>query len=212
MIAGTVYGIVLNDRAERETLADVFAEPPYKAPPKAPVLYIKPRNTLSIGGAPVALAADLAEVEAAATLGLLFGRDATKCDAASALADVSAICLALDVSEPQANYYRPAVRQRCRDGFLPLAEFAPFDPALLKEEIVTAVDGRDMHRWNLLRLVRDAATLIADISDFMTLAAGDLLLVGLPHDAPRVTAGKRVRVTCEGLPALETHFVREEVI
>ena len=212
MIAGTVYGVVLNDRVERETLADAFTEPPYKAPPKAPVLYIKPSNTLSVSGASVVLAADLAEVETAATLGLLFGRDAAKCDAASALAHVSAICLALDVSEPQENYYRPAVRQRCRDGFLPLGEFAPFDPALLKGEIVTAVDEGEAHRWNLSRLARNAATLIADISDFMTLTAGDLLLVGLPYDAPRVTVGQHLRLTCDGLPALETHFVREEPI
>ena len=212
MIAGTVYGVVLNDRVERETLAGAFTEPPYKAPPRAPVLYIKSRNTLNISGAPVALAADLAEVEAAATLGLLFGRDAAKCDAASALAHVFAICLALDVSEPQANYYRPAARQRCRDGFLPLGEFAPFDAALLKGEIVTAIDGKEVHRWNLSRLASDAATLIADISDFMTLSAGDVLLLGLPHDAPHVAEGQRVRVTCEGLSALETRFVREGAI
>ena len=212
MIAGTVYGTILNDRAEREALVGAFTEPPYKTPPKAPVLYIKPRSTLSVSGASVVLAADLAEVEAAATLGLLFGRDAAKCDAASALGHVAAACLALDISEPQENYYRPAVRQRCRDGFLPLGEFAPFDAALLKGEIVTAIDGKEVHRWNLSRLASDAATLIAAVSDFMTLAAGDILLLGLPHDAPRATAGQRVRVTCGGLPALETNLVWEDAI
>jgi len=212
MIAGTVYGVVLNDGAERELLAGAFAEPPYKAPPKAPVLYIKPRNTFYVSGAPIALAADLTAVEAAATLGLFFGRDAAKCDAGSAFSTVSAACLALDVSEPQANYYRPAVRQRCRDGFLPLGGFAPFDPALLKGEIVTSIDGAEAHRWLLTRLARDAATLIADISAFMTLAAGDLLLIGLPHDAPRVKAGQRVTVAGGGLPALETSFVREDAV
>ena len=212
MIAGTVYGVVLNDRTERETLAGTFGAPPYKAPPKAPVLYIKSRNTFNVSGAPVALPSGLREVEAAATLGLLFGRDAAKCDAASALGYVAAACLALDVCEPQENYYRPAVRQRCRDGFLPLGEFAPLDPALLNSEIVTAVDGKEAHRWNLSRLARDAATLIADITDFMTLSAGDLLLIGLPHDAPRVKAGQRVTVTSAELPALETVFVREDAI
>lgn len=210
MIAGTVYGVVLNDRAEREKIAGAFSEPPYKAPPKAPVLYIKPRNTFNASGAPVALAADLEEVEAAATLGLFFGRDAAKCDAASALMHVSAACLALDVCEPQANYYRPAIRQRCRDGFLPLGSLAPFDPTLLAGEIVTSIDGKEVHSWLLSRLVRDAAALIADVSAFMTLAAGDLLLVGLPHDAPRAKAGQRVAVACKGLAILETSFVRED--
>jgi len=210
MIAGTVYGVVLNDSAERDQLAAAFHEPPYRAPPKAPVLYIKPRNCFNPGGASVRLGPDLIEVEAAATLGLLFGRDAAKHDAGSALASVAAACLALDVSERQANYYRPAVRQRCRDGFLPLGELAPFEPALLSGEIVTSVDGVTVHRWPLTRLVRDAATLIAEISAFMTLAAGDVLLIGLPHDAPRVAAGRRVTVTSSGLPPLNASFVTED--
>ena len=36
--AGTVYGTLLNFRAEREALAQQMTQPPYKAPPQAPVL------------------------------------------------------------------------------------------------------------------------------------------------------------------------------
>ncbi len=46
MIAGTIYGVVLNDRPQHEQMADSFAMPPYKAAPQAPVLYIKTRNCL----------------------------------------------------------------------------------------------------------------------------------------------------------------------
>ena len=35
MISGTVYGVVLNDRAEQAALAGAFVEPPYKAPASA---------------------------------------------------------------------------------------------------------------------------------------------------------------------------------
>ena len=35
---GTVYGTLLNFRAEFDALAPQMAQPPYKAPPKAPVL------------------------------------------------------------------------------------------------------------------------------------------------------------------------------
>ncbi len=55
-------------------------------------------------------------------------------------------------------------------------------------------------------MVRDAASLISDISSFMTLAAGDLLLVGLPHDAPRARPGDLVRVECAGLAPLAARF------
>jgi 5-oxopent-3-ene-1,2,5-tricarboxylate decarboxylase/2-hydroxyhepta-2,4-diene-1,7-dioate isomerase len=94
------------------------------------------------------------------------------------------------------------VRQRCRDGFLPLGNPGAFDRDLLKSSIQTSVNGAPIHTWSPQRLARDAATLIADISSFMTLAAGDLLLIGLPHDAPRAGPGDRVRIECAGLAPL----------
>jgi 5-oxopent-3-ene-1,2,5-tricarboxylate decarboxylase/2-hydroxyhepta-2,4-diene-1,7-dioate isomerase len=201
MIAGTVYGVVLNDLAQRAGLAGVFGQKPYGAPPKAPVLYIKPRNCWRFAGADVPVPAELAELEAAATVALLFG-DAPGVPVAAALA--------LDVCEPHASYYRPAIRQRCRDGFLPLGEFVGFDlGALLTGEIVTSVDGVDVQAWGLARLVRDIPGLIADVSQFMTLENGDVLLMGLPGDAPRVRAGQTVTVSHGGLPPLSARFERE---
>jgi 5-oxopent-3-ene-1,2,5-tricarboxylate decarboxylase / 2-hydroxyhepta-2,4-diene-1,7-dioate isomerase len=44
---GTVYGTLLNFRAEVLALAPQMHELPYKAPPKAPVLFIKTANTWS---------------------------------------------------------------------------------------------------------------------------------------------------------------------
>jgi 5-oxopent-3-ene-1,2,5-tricarboxylate decarboxylase/2-hydroxyhepta-2,4-diene-1,7-dioate isomerase len=199
MIAGNIYGVVLNDRPQLAQMADSFAMPPYKTPPQAPVLYIKTRNCLVAGGD---IALDLAHVEIAATLGLMFGRTATKVSRENALDCVAGACVALDISEPEASYYRPSVRQRCRDGFLPLGNPGAFDRDLLKSSIQTSVNGAPIHTWSPQRLARDAATLIADISSFMTLAAGDLLLIGLPHDAPRAGPGDRVRIECAGLAPL----------
>lgn len=206
MIAGNIYGVVLNDRPQLAQMAGDFAMPPYKKPPEAPVLYIKTRNCLASGGGDIALDTGLVQVEVAATLGLLFGRAATQISRENALDCVSGICLALDISEPEASYYRPAVRQRCRDGFLPLGNFSAFDPKRLGASIGTSINGAAVHAWSPERLARGAAALIADISSFMTLAAGDLLLIGLPHDAPRAGPGDRVDVTCDGLSPLAIRF------
>jgi len=40
-------------------------------------------------------------------------------------------------------------------------------------------------------LVRPVARLIADVTQFMSFDAGDMLLVGAPYDAPRLRAGQR---------------------
>jgi 5-oxopent-3-ene-1,2,5-tricarboxylate decarboxylase/2-hydroxyhepta-2,4-diene-1,7-dioate isomerase len=202
-----IYGVVLNDRDERQALAQSFHESPHDRPPIAPVVYIKPRLCATTGGAsvPVPRAAD--ELVVAATIGLLFGRDATCVAANDAMKFVDAACLALEVSLPSPSYYRPAVAERCRDGFLPLGEFSS---PRIPDAITTQIDGSDVHRWSLDRLVRSAGVLISDLSQFMTLCAGDVLLLGVAGDAPRARAGNSVRVVAHGLPSIETSLRKVE--
>lgn len=209
MIAGTVYGAVVNDVAERALLAGAFAEPPYRAAPVAPVLYIKPRNCVVPDCSVVTIPADLDRVTAAATIGIVFDRDLRNVDAADALDGVAAVALALDLFEPVTSHYRPTIRQRCRDGFLPIGALTAFDPALLDGEIATRIDGQTVHIWSLQRAVRDAATLIADISGFMTLAAGDMLMLGVAHDAPTARAGQGILVTAPGFEPIEIALAAE---
>lgn len=208
MFPGTAYGVVLNDRVEFEQLGDAFATDPYRAPPVAPVLYIKPRGCVVATGGEVAVPAGQ-PVVAAATVALLFGRDATRLAAADALGAVAGVALALDLSLPHDSYYRPAVAERCRDGFLPLGPASTMPADLAALTIETLVDDAPVHSWDLSRLLSDAAGLIARISEFMTLAAGDLLLVGLPGDAPRVGAGQAIEARARGLAPLRTRLVEE---
>jgi 5-oxopent-3-ene-1,2,5-tricarboxylate decarboxylase/2-hydroxyhepta-2,4-diene-1,7-dioate isomerase len=209
MIAGTVYGVALNDREQQRRLAAAFREPPYGKAPQRPVLYIKPRNCVVGSGGSVPLPPDLGQVEISATLGLLIGRDARRVTQTAALDCVAGVCLAIDLSETQGGYYRPPIRQRCRDGFLPLGMSVPFAANLLQSDVETIVNDTRAHVWSLQRLVRDAASLIADITVFMTLAAGDLLLVGLPGDAPQAGAGDRIVIRAKSLPDLSVQLRSE---
>lgn len=208
MIAGTAYGVVLNDRAEIALLGSALDADPYKVPPRAPVVYIKPRNCLTSGGAPVVLEADVPSASVAATIALIFDRDVSGAGG-DVLSAVGSACLAVDVSVPHESYYRPAIAQRCRDGFLPLGRVTALPANLGVTELVTEIDGRIAHRWSLDRLVRSVPELIGDLAAFMTLRAGDMLLVGLPGDAPVVSAGASVTVSADGFPALNVRFVSE---
>ena len=60
---GTVYGTLLNHVDALAALGDQVNAAPYQAPPRAPILYIKPRNTLAAHGAPVVVPADIETVE-----------------------------------------------------------------------------------------------------------------------------------------------------
>lgn len=206
-ISGTAYGVALNDRDQLAALDGALHAPPHGSPPKAPVLYIKPRNCFSFGGAPAP--PEVKAVRIAATVAVQFQRELMKARPEEVRPAIGAACLALDLCEAGADYFRPPIPQLCRDGFLPLGGFAAL-PAKFGE-IVTEIDGKPAHRWSLERLHRPLETLAADISAFMTLRAGDILLIGLAGDAPEAAPGASIAVHSQGLPSLTTSIVRSQV-
>ena len=202
MPQGTVYGTLLNFRREWDLWAPRMTQDPHKAPPKAPVLYVKSANTFAPAGQDLLLQDGVQEVDIGATLGLLIG----------ARAQLTGAALLLDWSVPHSSYYRPPVKFRCRDGFLGLpaqpsacAPDAHWDNLRIEvrcnQALVQTVDLRE--------LVRSVPQLLADVGEFMTLQPGDVLMVGtdcLPGGTrPRARAGDTVALSAPGLQPVRTH-------
>lgn len=208
---GTVYGTLLNHRDTLAALGEQVHAAPYKAPPKAPVLYIKPRNTWAEPGAAVEVPADGPELEMGATLGLVIGRTACRVSEADALGFVAGYVVMNDISVPHAAVYRPSMRFKCRDGFCPIGPVVPasasIDPDALT--INVAIDGTVVQRSSTAGLIRPVARLLADVTEFMTLHPGDVLAVGVAAGSPRARAGQRVRIAIEGVGELEHTLVAE---
>ena len=208
---GTVYGTLLNQRAALAALGDAMHHPPYNAPPLAPVLYIKPRNTLARSADEVVVPLDAPELEVGATLGLVIGRTACRVDEADALDCLAGYTIVNDVSVPHASVYRPSLRFKARDGFCPVGALAPrtaiTDPDALAIRVY--VDGTLVHQSSTGERVRPAARLLAEVSEFMTLFPGDVLMLGVGRGAPRVRAGQCVAIEIDGLGRLENRFVAE---
>ena len=205
---GTVYGTLLNFRREHALWAPRMHEAPYKAPPAAPVLYIKTANTFTRSGQAIALPKGVSEVEVAASLGLVAGEGGR----------VTSAVLFNDVAIPHESYYRPPVKFRCVDGFLgvgdalrPLTDLGELAALVLE----LRVDGVMRQRTALADLVRDAATLWADVNAFQSMRPGDVLMVGTDcledGSRPRAKAGDSVEITATGFAPLVNHFVQEAV-
>lgn len=204
-LSGTVYGVVMNDTVSLARLGAAAEEAPYKGAPKAPVLYIKPANTLARDGALVRLPAGETAAEVAACVGIVIGAPAARLRVEGALSVVAGYVLAADLSLPHASYYRPAIREKCFDGALPLAAgVVPAgtvgDPAALV--LKTFIDDAPAGERRLADLVRDVPRLLADVSEFMTLRTGDILLTGVEYLSPKAGAGQRVRIEGGVLGAL----------
>jgi 5-oxopent-3-ene-1,2,5-tricarboxylate decarboxylase/2-hydroxyhepta-2,4-diene-1,7-dioate isomerase len=198
----TVYGTLLNSRAEFEAWAPKMNQAPYQAPPKAPVLYIKPANTWSADGADIVLPVNVPEVEIGATVAVVM----------KAPGEAAGYLLMNDLSVPHASYFRPPVRFKCLDGFLGvggtlLAAGAAIDPSGFRLEV--RINGELRQTVTFDQLVRTPSQLLADIGEFMTLSKGDALMLGMGANRPRAQGGDRIEITAEGFGSLSNRLVTE---
>lgn len=212
-LSGVVYGTLMNDPAALTDLGEQVNEAPYKAPPKAPVLYIKPRNTLAANGAVLALPAGHEALEIGACLGLVIARTACRVPVAQALEYVAGYTIVNDVSLPHDAYYRPSIRFKARDGFCPIGprvipatEIA--NPDAL--EVSVTIDDVLVQQSTTAGRVRPVAQLLADVTDFMTLLAGDILMLGAAARSPKAAAGSNVKIEIAGLGYLENTVANEK--
>ena len=209
-LSGVVYGALLNHRSALAALGDAVNEPPYKAPPRAPVLYLKPRNTLAGTGEVIRVPSGCAELEMGACFGVVIGRAACRIRAADALGYVAGYLIVNDVSVPHESYYRPSVREKARDGFCPMGPAVAAREAIPSPDRIvsrTFIDGTLVQTANTEDLIRPVAQLLADVTEFMTLSPGDVLCLGTPAPAPRARAGQTVTIEMPGLGSLTNRIV-----
>lgn len=203
-MARTVVGALVNRRSLLASLGDAVDKPPHNGPPRAVVLQIKPRHTWVEIGGPLLVEAGVPAIELDATLGLVIGQTATRVREIDALGHVDGLVLVADAHAPIESHHRPSARQRARDASLAIGAEAPLgqvDPDRLV--LRTFVDDRLVATSDPTDAIRGAAALLAAVSEFMTLAPGDILLLGSPAGGPSVHAGQAVRIEADGLPTLD---------
>jgi len=203
-LSGVVYGPLLNQRSALGRLGDAVNQPPYKAPPRGPVLYMKPRNTLAFDGQRTAIPDGVQAMRVGATLGLVLGRAACRVSTETALDHVAGLALVADLTVPHDKFYRPSAPFVARDAscfigprIVPLAQIG--DP----NAVTLSLRIGDTHASACMAdMVRPAARLLADVTEFMTLSAGDLLLLGTCPDMPLLGRGQAFVVGAPGMGEL----------
>ena len=211
-LSGVVYGTLLNHEPALQALGDAVNAAPYKAAPRAPVLYLKPRNTLAGSGDRIAVPTDAPELEIGAALGIVIGKTACRVSAEQALQFVAGYTIVNDISVVHDVFYRPSIRFKDRDGFCPLGPQVVSSDAIANPDdllVQIFVDDELKQQTTTGERFRNVARLLADATEFMTLCPGDVLMLGVSAHAPRVRAGQQSRIVIEGIGALVNHFVSE---
>jgi len=88
---------------------------------------------------------------------------------------------------------------------VPLAQLP--DPDALT--LTLAVSGAATHAISTAGMQRGVAQLLQDVSAFMTLSAGDILMLGVKAGTPRARIGDRFSIACAQIGTLHGHLVAE---
>jgi 5-oxopent-3-ene-1,2,5-tricarboxylate decarboxylase/2-hydroxyhepta-2,4-diene-1,7-dioate isomerase len=148
-------------------------------------------------------------------LAVVIGRSAKKVRRAQALQYVAGYTVANDyaIRDYLENYYRPNLRVKNRDTCTVLGPWLVdaadvADPHQLV--LRTSVNGKVTQQGNTRDLISGIPDLIEYLSDFMTLAAGDVILTGTPEGVVNVNVGDEVVTEIEGVGRLVNTIVGDE--
>ncbi len=207
---GNIFGIALNYKCLYEKIQAQFNEKPYVNEPKKPVLFIKTPNTRNQSGNPVVKQKDDI-LQAGPALGIVVGKSTSRVSENDALAHVAGFVTVNELSLPEDSYYRPAIKAKCQDGFCvlgtPVAADAVTDLNNLTLRVY--VNGELKQEGTTANWIRTPAQIIEEISEYMPLNEGDIILTGTPDGRVDVQAGDEVRVEIDQLGSV-TNTIQEE--
>ena len=209
--SGTLFGVALNYQGLLDQHLAAFQQAPYQQPPTKPVLFIKTPNTRN-GHDGVVLHPHGERLQPGPALGVVIGQRASRVSLENAMAHVAGYVVVNEFSLPEDSYYRPAVKAKCRDGFCALgpqlvARDQVANPNQLSLKLF--VNGELRQESSTADWVRDIPQLIAEISEFMTLYPGDVLITGTPDGRVDVQPGDQVEVDITGIGRLSNTIAAE---
>ncbi|MDL0121740.1 MULTISPECIES: fumarylacetoacetate hydrolase family protein [Halobacterium] len=178
--------------------------------PDRPLLFLKPPTAVAGHGDATPLPPNT-RVEHEAELAVVIGTQARNLDAGAAMAAVEGYTVANDVSNrTDQDREQNWVRGKAFDGSCPLGPVVATPDEVPDDATVTLdVNGERRQSGSISQFVFDVPTLLAEITAFVTLRPGDVVLTGTPPGVGELTDGDRVAASVEGVGTLEHTVVRE---
>jgi len=177
--------------------------------PDRPLLFLKPPNAVASHGSTVTLPADK-RIEHEAELAVVIDRqckDVAPGDAEDVIRGYT--CLNDIANRDDQRREQNWIRGKAFDGAGPvgpaIAESVPEDA-----EIELRVNGEVRQSSTIGKFIFDVPTLIAEVTEYMTLQPGDIISTGTPEGVGPLEDGDHVEVDVEGLATLEHDCRRAE--
>ncbi|ADD77294.1 YcgM [Pantoea ananatis LMG 20103] len=176
------------------------------ATPTEPVIFIKPQTALCDLRQPLSVPDAFGEVHHEVELAVLIGttlKQASEAHVAQAIAGYG-VALDLTLRDLQAGLKKSraavgkseSLDNACPvSGFIPVAEFSG-DPQ--NTELKLVVNGEVRQQGNTADMIHKILPLIAHMSQYFTLHAGDVILTGTPEGVGPMRSGDTLEVSVAG--------------
>ncbi|GII84272.1 hypothetical protein Ssi03_22620 [Sphaerisporangium siamense] len=180
--------------------------------PAVPSYFLKPPSSLSWSGRPVVRPAGCELLAFEGEIAIVIGKRAHRVSPAHALEHVAGYTAANDFGVYDFKHadLGSNLRAKGQDGFTPVGPeiLRDADPDRLR--LRTYVNGELVQDASTEELLFGFDLLVADLSRFMTLEPGDLILAGTPAGSTVVRPGDVVEVELEGAGRLRNQVVADE--
>ena len=208
-----VICVALNYAGHYEQFAAAFHQPPYKQPPRQPVFFIKPRNTLAGHLDETLCPEGVDRIYTGAGLAFVIGRTAGRVTREQALDYISGYTIYNDFTLAEDSYFRPPVTTKCLDGYGPVGPYI-MDPEQIADPhdlaISTYVNGKLKQTASTKDLRLRIPAIIESLTEFMTLTPGAVVVTGFPPGRVAVQPGDEVRVEIEQVGSLVNQVTTNE--
>ncbi len=192
--------------------------------PKEPMFFLKATSAICGPYDPTVRPRGAVKLDYEVELAAVIGRDARYIDEADALGYVAGYCLVNDVSERefQMEHGGTTTKGKSADTFGPVGPWLVTDDEVADPQALalwTTVNGQRRQNGNTADMIFSVRRLVAYVSRFMSLRAGDLISTGTPagvghgHKPPRyLQPGDEVEMGITGLGIQRHHVVAREIL
>ncbi|WP_329000772.1 fumarylacetoacetate hydrolase family protein [Kribbella sp. NBC_00709] len=191
-------------------------------PPKQPVVFFKAPNTLAGPNDPVVIPRGSTKTDWEVELAVVIGKRASYLDSpADSLDHVAGFVVANDLSDREFQLERSGgqwSKGKIAAGFSPIGPWlvTPDEVEHHKLGLRSFVNGEPRQDSSTADLIFDVATIIHDLSQYMVLDPGDLIMTGTPEGValsgrfPYLRPGDVVELEIDGLGSQRQDYVAWE--
>ncbi|WP_343682684.1 fumarylacetoacetate hydrolase family protein [Acinetobacter baylyi] len=208
---GNIFGVALNYKCLYESLRTSFNEKPYINEPIKPVLFIKTPNTRNVDQGQVIKQKNQI-LQAGPSLGVVIGKSTSRVSQADATDHIAGYVVINEFSLPEDTYYRPAIKAKCQDGFCAISDVVAKQHVQQVNQLQLSVwvNGELKQQSTTADWIRSPEQLIAEMSDYMILNEGDIILTGTPLGRVDLEDGDEVTIEIEQIGKLTNHIVEQD--